>query len=103
MKLSSRCIPNGDLPYEDINIATRTVAKLFEKFPYIPLLPKLEPNESILKRTLSNIPRIAITQSGKVAIKPEDKYERELKLLDKAFNSPKKENLSYFGFESLFL
>lgn len=103
MKLSSRCIPYGDLPYEDISSATRTVAKLFERCPYIPLLSKLEPDNSILKRTLSNIPRVGVMQSGKVVLKPEEKYEHELKLLDKAYNSPKMENLSYFGFESAFL
>ena len=103
MKLGSRCIPCGDLPYENINSATRTVAKLYEKCPYIPLLPKLDVNDSILKRTLSNIPRLAVTQSGKIAIKSEESYEHELKLLDKAFNSPKRENLRYFGFDAVFL
>jgi len=103
MKLSTRCIPNGALPYENISTITRMAAKLFEKIPYIPVLPKIGGKDSILRRTVSNIPGIKITESDKVVFRVSEKDEEEMKLLDKAFISPKKESLEHFGFEAEFL
>lgn len=103
MKLNTRCIPNGALPYENIETTTRMAAKLFEKIPYIPVLPKVNGKDSILRRTVSNIPGIIITDSDKIALRTSEKTEAGMKLLDKAFVSPKKENLAGFGFEAPFL
>ena len=103
MKLYSRCIPNGSLPYESIEATTRMAAKLFEKIPYIPFMPKINNKDNILRRTISNIPGINITENDKIAFRPSEKTEKKLKLLDKAFISPTKENLAEFGFEAPFL
>ena len=103
MKLGSRCIPNGALPYENIQAATRMAAKLFDRIPYIPVLPNVSSKDSILRRTVSNIPGINITDSDKIALRTSEKTESGMKLLDKAFVSPKKESLADFGFDATFL
>lgn len=104
MKLTSRCIPLGMLPYETIDSATRAMAKLFDKMPYIPVLPKIDSKDSIKRRTLQNIPGIVLNDSGNIILKPVGKsYEEALKRLDRAFNSPNKENLQEFGFDCVFL
>ena len=103
MKLSSRCIPNGVLPYDNISTTTRMAAKLFEKIPYIPVLPRIEEKDSILRRTVANVPGISMTDSDKIVFRSSEKIEADMKLLDKAFISPKKGNLEKFGFEAPFL
>lgn len=103
MKLGSRCIPNGALPYENIETTTRMAAKLFEKIPYIPVMPLVNDKDSILRRTLSNIPGIKITDSNKISLRFSEKTEAAMKQLDKAFVSPTKESLQDFGFNAPFL
>lgn len=102
MKLASRCLPLGALPYENIAAATRMVAKLFEKFPYAAILPKINENDSVLKRTLENIPGIVFEQNDITLNVGTKNYKDELLLLDKAFNNPTIENLEPFAIKSAF-
>ena len=103
MKLNTRCIPYGALPYETIESATRSIAKLFDKTPFIPFLPKLDSKDSIERRSLINIPGVCISDDNAIVLKFDNSYEEKMKLLDKAYNSPTKENLEEFGFEAPFL
>lgn len=103
MKLSSRCIPLGALPYENVESATKMMAKLFDKMPYLALLPKIEDEASVLKQTLENIPGIEF-KNKRVYLKAGTKsYANALLQLDKAFNSPDKENLEPYSVNSAFL
>lgn len=103
MKLISRCFPSGALAYADIDHAVRMVAKLFEKTPYIPILPKIAPDENILKRTLDNIPGI-IVDGKKVLIQPgNEKYKQALADLEKACTNPTKELLEPYAIQSVFM
>mgnify|MGYP005607193875 CR=1 FL=1 len=54
MKLYTRCLPFGALPYETIEAATKMEAKLFEKMPYLARLPKIDAEDNIIKRTFEN-------------------------------------------------
>ena len=60
MKVASKSVPNGALPYENIPSATKMMAKLFEQNPYLPFLPNVINDDNILTRTLSNIPGIKL-------------------------------------------
>lgn len=103
MKLVSRSFPCGALSYESIELATRMIAKLFEQNPYLPVFPKVVEDDSILKRTLLNIPGIKI-KDGKVLFKVgTNSYKQNLLKLDKAYNKPEIANLDIFAIESPFL
>lgn len=102
MKLSTRCIPLGALPYESIETATRMAAKLFEKTPFIALLPKISENDNVTYHTLNGIPGVKI-KDKKVSLKPTTtSYKSGLAKLDKAFLTPTVENLEPFAIDSVF-
>ena len=103
MKLNTRCIPYGALPYETIEGATRSIAKLYDKTPFIPILPKLDRNDSVERRSLINIPGVCFSDEGKIVLHFDDTYEEKMKLLDKACSKPTSENLEPFGFDAPFM
>ena len=93
----------GALPYENIETATRMAAKLFAKMPFIPSLPKVSADESVIRRTLENIPGI-VFKDNKIGIKTSGThYSANLKKLEQAFNNPTKENLEPFAIQSAFM
>ena len=103
MNLTTRCIPLGTLPYDSIESITRMEAKLFEKFPFVPLLPKMVSNDTLVNRTLENIPGVKIEDKKVILKTSSPQYKQGLKKLDKAFNHPKKENLEHFAINSPFI
>ena len=93
MKLNSRCFPYGALAYDNLDSTVRMVAKLFEKTPYLPFLPNITPEDTILKRTLEHIPGVKL-DGQKVMFKlGSDKYKHELTKLEQACNNPTRELL----------
>ena len=56
----SRCLPVGDLPYDTDKAATKMMVKLYENIPYLANMPVASENESIINRTLMNLPGIII-------------------------------------------
>lgn len=103
MKLKSRCFPLGALPYETIQSATRMVAKFFDQMPYLAVLPNVDPNDSVLNRTLSGIPGVSIKDT-RVSISTDDPdYRIGLKKLEKAFSTPTMDNLEPFKIEAPFM
>ena len=103
MKLSSRCIPLGALPYDNIDLVTKFEVKLYQNLPFLPLLPKISEADNLVSRTLENIPGIKI-ENKKVKIKiASNHYKKGMTKLEAAFNHPTLENLEYFAFESPFL
>lgn len=103
MKLATRCIPLGSLPYENIESTTRMAAKLFDKLPFIPVLPKVSNADSIINHTLDGIPGIKI-KDGKIALKTTtNSYKQGLTRLDKAFNHPESSNLEHFAINATFI
>lgn len=102
MKLNSRCFPAGALAYETLDSAVRMTAKLFDKTPYLPLLPNIEENDTLLNRTLSHIPGVKL-EDKKVLFKVgSEKYKKALVELEKACNNPIDELLEPYGIESVF-
>lgn len=103
MKLATRCIPYGVLPYENLESTTRMVTKLFEKTPFIAILPKISPEESLLLYSLDKIPGIKINNK-KVTLKTTtNSYKTGLSKLDKAFNHPEMKNLEPYAFNGIFV
>ncbi len=103
MKLATRCIPLGSLPYDSIEPTTRMMAKFFEKLPYVAVLPQISSKDNITTRTLENIPGIKI-ENSKVKIKiASNHYKQRMSKLEKAFNHPTLENLEPFAIDSPFL
>lgn len=103
MKLATRCIPLGTLPYDTVDSTTRMAAKLFEKLPFVAMLPNISKEDSLITRTLENIPGIKIKES-KVKIKiASNHYKQGLSKLEKAFNHPNLQSLEPFAIESPFM
>ena len=62
MKLNFRNLPTASLPYEDIKICKRMMLRLYENIPFLAELPKIDPNDNIINRTLENIPGIQYSE-----------------------------------------
>ena len=103
MKKILRCLPIGDLPYETDKAATKMMVKLFEDVPYLPNFPNISPNETLIQRTLFNIPGIYLKDSKVIFDKEEKNLKQKLLSLDIAFNNPLLENLVQYEFDSYFL
>lgn len=102
MSTNTRCIPLGSLPYENIDSATRMIAKLFEKTLYLPFFPKIDENDNIYHRTLDKIPGIFFEKKKIVLKTGSEEYKRDLVKLDKAYNNPNKENLEEYAITTVF-
>lgn len=102
MKLSTRCIPLGKLPYENVETTVKMAAKLFEKLPFIAELPNLSQDDNITQRTFENIPGVKF-QDNKVKLKvASNHYKQWMTKLEKAFNHPDLENLEPFAINAPF-
>lgn len=103
MRLATKCIQQGALPYENIESATRMVAKLFEKVPSLLLLPRVFEGDTLVNRTLSKFPGVEFVNNDIVLNVSSSNYKKHLSKLEKAFNHPKLENLEYFSISSPFM
>lgn len=104
MNIKSRTLPYGPIPYDNVSAAAKMMAKLFEQMPYLPLMPNIDANDSLLKRTLSGIPGMVFDGDGAVTFMPSIKgYKENLVKLEKAFNKAVEKHLDAYAFESVFL
>lgn len=103
MKLATRCIPLGTLPYDSIESTTRMAAKLFSKLPFLPVLPKVSEEDSVVNYTLEGIPGVKI-KDGEIVLKTSStSYKQAMAKLDKAFNNPDSCNLEHFSIKAAFM
>ncbi len=103
MKLATRCIPLGSLPYDTIESTTRMAAKLFDKLPFVPVLPKISSGDTVINHTLDGIPGVKI-KDDKISLKTtSNSYKQALDKLDKAFNHPQMANLEQFAINATFI
>ena len=103
MEINLKSLPVGSLPYEEIQYATKMMTKLYEQSPFLPCLPKIAPEDTILNRTLSNLPGIKIKDNKIIFRDSSDKVKQELVKLDAIFNNPSPENLHDYKMEAPFL
>ncbi len=102
MKLVSRCMPLGKLPYESVSATTRMVAKFFEQNPFLAVLPKIDPRDCIETNTFSGMPGVKL-HDKKITLKTgTNTYSQALAKLDKAFNTLDKALLENYAIESPF-
>lgn len=86
MKLNFKCLPQGNLPYKDIEPATRMLIKLFDNIPYLPFFPLAEKNESLVNRTLNKIPGVQKKGNKYVLEQDIELFKEKIAELDKNFN-----------------
>ena len=103
MKLYTRCLPFGALPYEAVEAATKMEAKLFEKLPHLAKLPKVDADDNIIKRTFENFPGVKINQRDVILKITSNHYKQRISKLEKAFNHPNLEELEPFGITAPFM
>lgn len=101
-KVSFKCLPVGDLPYEDNMAATRMMVKLFEHIPYLAMMPEAEPNDNLATRTLTHIPGVKIKDRKIYFRDGNDNFKAACAKLDVAFNTFDIEMLEDFKLESFF-
>lgn len=88
MKLKNKYIPFGALPYDKENLVTQMMVRLFEQVPYLPLLPKIVEDETLLSRTIKNLSWFVL-HNNKILLKDDsEKFKKEITLLDKTLNAP---------------
>ena len=102
-KISFKCLPVGDLPYEDDKLTTKMMVKLFEKSPFLAMLPKASESENLITRTLENLPGIKIKKQQIVLDNRSSDFKQGLVDLDIAFNTPTDENLEKYKINSFFI
>lgn len=103
MRIETKCLPTGNLPYENITLATHMIAKLFYDFPYIAFLPNISQNETTEIRTLESMPGVAYKDNKLILRVGTEKYSKDIERLNKAFNNPTYKNLEKYSFKSEFL
>lgn len=103
MKLKTRTLPFGAIPYDNVSAAAKMIAKLFEQTPFLPLMPKIDPSDNLIKRTLTHIPGIVFDDNGTSFSSTTKSYKQELVKLEKAFNKCEKKFLNAFPVESVFM
>lgn len=103
MKLATRCIPLGALPYDSIDSTTKMAAKLFEKTPFIAMLPTISADDTIEKRTFENLPGIKIQEHDVLIKITSNHYKQWMSKLEKAFNHPTLDNLEPFAIKAPFM
>lgn len=103
MKLALRCLPLGSFPYDSIESTTKMAAKLFEKMPFIPYLPKIDENDTVIRRTLKNIPGIGFKDNKLLLKTSSSSYKQGMTNLDLAYNQPTLKNLEPFAIEAPFM
>lgn len=101
-KVSFKCLPVGDLPYEDNMAATRMMVKLFEQIPYLAMMPIADSNDNLVNRTLTHIPGVKIKDKKVHFRDGNDNFKAAFAKLDEAFNSFDVEKLERFKLESFF-
>ena len=103
MRIASRCLPVGALPYDNIKHTTAMMAKLFKEAPFIPVLPRLSESDTIQSRSFENIPGLNY-KDGKLILKTGTaQYENGVQEIDKAFNNPSPETVEPYAFHTEFL
>ena len=103
MDIKLKCLPVGLLPYERNDLVTRMMVKLFEQSPYLPILPKVSKEETIIKRTFSNIPSTKI-DNNKIYLKTTTKkYAKGIILMDSLLENPENILLDEFKTSETFL
>ena len=103
MKIASRCLPVGALPYDNVKHTTAMMAKLFQKAPFVALLPNLSKSETVKHRSFENIPGIIYKDNQLVLDVGGVKYKEAMSDLNRTFNHPNEENLSKYCFSAEFL
>lgn len=102
VKLSFKCLPNGALPYETNEAATKMMVKLFENIPYLALLPMVSADENLLNRTLGDIKGISV-KDGRAFFEMNEKiFKQALLRMDAAYNNMSTINLESYALSSVF-
>lgn len=103
MELEAKYIPVGALPYDNIKNTTAMLAKLFRDIPFIPVLPNISQDDTLLGRLFENVPGV-VYENNKLSLQVGTQdYEDKLSEFDKTFMHPTAENLEKYGFKAEFL
>lgn len=103
MRIATRCLPVGALPYKDIKHTTAMMAKLFSETPFLALLPNISNTETVVDRVFENIPGITYSDGNVVLNAGGQNYKEDMKHLSDTFNKPSINHLEKYRFDAHFL
>ena len=88
MNLNFSHLPVGNLPYEDIQLCKQMMLRLFEKVPFLPELPLINPDDDVLHKTVENFPYLKFKDNKLVMSEPtNDSLTQTVTLMEKIYNS----------------
>ena len=102
MDISLKCLPYGALPYNNIDLTSTMMVKLFSNIPYLPLLPQINPCDNLYAITLCGIPGIKIKGKTCILKSNTEKFRNDCITLDEVYNNPSAKNLEHYKFEPVF-
>ena len=102
MNLKLKCLPYGSMPYKDEAHITRVMIKLFEKNPYLPLVPLISEDENILMRTLEKLPGISMNGKKIVLNIISPFFPEDAEKMEKIYNNPSDEGLESYSSDSFY-
>lgn len=102
MKLSFKCLPVGNLPYENNELATKLTIKLFDNIPFLADLPNADDEDNLLNRTLEGVPGFKLKHK-RVIVEDSNRHKLKLTQMDAIFNNPDIDKLEEFKFHTFFL
>lgn len=103
MQIASRCLPLGALPYTNTESTMRMSAKLFENMPSLMVLPMLDSEETIVTRTLQNVPGIKFKDKRILLKTTSNQFKHAIVDLDATYNNPTEDALEAYAINSVFL
>ena len=103
MKLNFKNLPIANLPYEDITPCKHMMLRLYENIPFLAELPKMDKNDTILNRTIENIPGLKYKEK-KLIIEDSttSSFMKSAKELDKITNLIEEGDLAAYSSSSPF-
>ena len=103
MNLNFKNLPVGSLPYEDIQLCKKMMLRLYEKIPFLPELPLIDPNDEVFHRTINNFPGIKFVDN-KLLITDNniDDIYQIVNLMDKIYNSEAPYDIDMFSSDTPF-
>lgn len=102
MRITTRCLPAGALPYKDIKHTTAMMAKLFSETPYLAFLPNISETETSLHRVFENIPGIMYCNGNLTLDVGNPNYKEDIQHFKKTLKTPSLNNLEKYMFSAEF-
>lgn len=102
-KFLLKCLPVGNLPYEDVSLTIKMMLKLYESLPYLAFLPKISNTDNVIDVTLTNLSGVVSKEKRYYLTNNIEKFKQISLYLDSIYNAPTVEKLELFEIDTIFM